>query len=171
MANALSIFAMQRGMEGGQGIGEAYKQHAFSQLRADEFDRKMQEMNDRTKYNIANIDAKRERVQSELLSAFISGGVEMTGSAMSVVADTLNEAAQAAYIMQRESDYDMISASKEKAQIKEAGSRMNMLLNMAAASVGSYANYKADSYKYNMATPRSSNRAAKGEAKGIGEKP
>jgi hypothetical protein len=156
---------MQRGMEAGQNIGEAYRQHAFAAAKQDELTRKMDEIESRTKMNIQDIAAKRERVQSEQVAAFVSAGVELTGSPMSVVSDTLNEAAQAAFIMQREADYDMISAAKEQAQIKEAGSRMNLMLNIAAATVGGYANYKADTYKYNMAQPRSSNRAA-----GIGEK-
>lgn len=148
MADALTLFAVQRGMQAGAGIGDAFKQQAYAALKSDMMQRQMDEIETRTKMQIENIYKQAEKVQSHQVAAFISGGVTLSGSAMSVVSDTMADAAQAAYIRQRESDYDVSSLMIEKSQYDAAASSETLMLNIAASSIGAYASFKGDEYRY-----------------------
>jgi len=155
MASSLAIFAAARGMEAGQGIGQAYKTKLFSALQAEAMKNQIHEIDQRASIEVGQIYEKGRRVASEQIAAFIKGGVEIEGSAMDTLSDTLSDAAEAAYIRRREADYQIVGLEMQRAALKEASSDMNFFLNSLSAVGGAYAGYKADEFTYNRSSLRS----------------
>jgi len=146
MANAMALFAVQRGMQAGQGIGEAYKQQIFAELNSKALGTQMTEITDRADMRVKQTMKAGERVAAEQEAAFIKGGVDISGSAMETLANTMSEAAEAAYIQKREAGYDLIGIAGNKARLDALATDMNFFLN-AGASVGTaFAGYKMDEF-------------------------
>lgn len=165
MASALHLFAAQRGMETGTNISSAFRQQAYAQLMSESVQLKMSEISRRADMNIKEIHTSGERVVAEQTAAFISGGVDMTGSSMSVISDTLSNAAKAAYIARRESDYELEALSGEKGQFKAMASKSALQMGIATSIIGGASGFAGDKYRYESAQPRSGGR----KAIGIGE--
>jgi len=157
MASSLAIFAAARGMQAGKEIGAAYKQKVFGELQADALKNQMAEIDSRASIQIGQIFAQGEQVVAEQTGAYIKSGVELSGSAMDVLSDTMADAAEAAYIRRREADYQITGLSMQEASLREASSDLNFFLNSASAAGGAYASYQGDKYNYNRG----------GKAKGI----
>lgn len=138
------MFAAQRGVETAVKFNEVFRQQAQAQLQSGQLARQMEEIESRTKMQLQNIYQASEKVQSAQISAFVSGGVELSGSAMSVISDTINDAAEAAYIRQRESDYDRMSIGIEKFAYDDMASNETMMLGLAAATLGGAASFGGD---------------------------
>jgi len=160
MANALAIFAASRGIQAGQGLGDAYKTKLFSSLQAEAVKNQIHEVDKRASIEIGQIFAQGERVASEQTAAFIKGGVELEGTAMDVLSDTMSDAAEAAYIRRREADYEIVGLEMQRASLKEASSDMNFFLNSLSAVGGAYAGYMGDKAMYERGTLR--NRGTSG---------
>lgn len=151
--NSQQYSAAARGLEFAGAMYGAYQDQAYAAIQAGNMQRQMEEIEARTKMELVQINLQSEKVVANQQAAFISGGVELSGSAMSVVSDTLNDAAQAAYIRRREADYDLGSLAIEKAQYKSAASSETLMLKIAAAGVGTVANHYKDKYNYNRGAP------------------
>jgi hypothetical protein len=130
----------------GTAIGwyEAFQSQAQAQLQSGALQYQMDEIESRTKQQIQNIYKYSDKVTSNQEAAFQSAGVEMSGSAMSVVSDTLNNAAEAAYIRQRESDYDLLSVGMEKYKYDQMASNETLLLNLATTTIGGAKGFASD---------------------------
>lgn len=163
-SNALALFAIQRGIQTGSDAGSAFKQQMFAQLQAESIGNQMQEIEQRSRMAIANTWQKAEQVEAKQIAAIVSGGVELSGSSMANLSNTLNQAAQEAFIKRRETDYNKMILGIEQSQYEEMGSIENLLLNVGASAVSGYAGYQTDKQKYQSV--RSSNY---GRAAGIGE--
>jgi hypothetical protein len=161
MASSLAIFAAARGMQAGQGIGDAYKQKVFAKLQADAVKNQISEIDKRASIEIGQIFAQGERVAAEQTAAYIKGGVEIEGSAMDTISDTMSDAAEAAYIRRREADYEIVGLEMQKASLKEASSDMNFFLNSLSAVGGAYAGYQMDKYQYNRSSLRNKGTSSK----------
>jgi hypothetical protein len=151
MADAMAIFAAQRGLETGLQMKSAFDAQATAAIQASMLEMQMQEIESRTQMQIQNIYKQGEKVVSEQQAAFIKGGVELSGSAMSVISDTLNDAATAAYIRQRESDYELIGIAGQKGYYEQMASNENLWLNLTAAGINGVAGVAGDMYKYKQA--------------------
>jgi hypothetical protein len=152
--SALALFAAQRGIQTGFAIKEAFDAQAQAEMQSASIERQMVEIEERTKMQIQNIWQGSEKVEANQKAAFIAGGVELTGSAMSVISDTLNNAARAAYIRQRESDYDLMSLSMEQTQYDKMASNETLWLNIAAAGLGGASGFMSDVYANNRRSTR-----------------
>ena len=149
MASALAIFAASRGMEAGQGISEAYKQKLFAKLQADAIKNQINEIDKRASIEIGQIFEQGGRVAAEQKAAYIKGGVELEGSAMDVISDTLSDAAEAAYIRRREADYEIVGLEMQRGSLKEAASDMNFYLSSLSSIMGAGAGFAGDMHSYN----------------------
>jgi hypothetical protein len=151
-------------MELASGLGSAVSQQAYAEFQSGMMERQMAEINARTGMQIASVNASAEKVVAVQEAAFANAGVKLSGSAMSVVSDTMNDAAQAAYIRRREADYALMSTSIEKSQYDFMAKNEQMYLKMAGAGLGAAAGYGKDMYGYNKAHTGSgsSNRGAVG---------
>lgn len=145
--SALALMGIQRGMQAGQGIGDAFRAQAAAEIQAMNLERQIAEIEGRNKLALQEIYKQGDEVAAEQIGAFISGGVELTGSAMSVVSDTLNNAAKSAFMRQREVDYTLGSLEMEKKQFERAASTTNLLLNMGTAVMGAGTNFAGDYYE------------------------
>lgn len=162
---SLAIFAAARGMEAGQGISEAYKQKVFASLQADAVKNQIKEIDKRASIEIGQVFEQGERVVAEQTAAFIKGGVDLSGSAMDVISDTMSDAAEAAYVRRREADYEMIGLKMQEASLREAGSDLNFFLNSLSAVGGAAANFAGDYAMYNKGSSGKSTSAfAKNDA-------
>lgn len=147
--NALAVFGIARGLEAAQGVTEAYQQKVFSELNAAILGDQMQSIEDDITTSLRHVKEKSKRVVSEQEMAFVKGGVELEGTAMDVIGDTVANAAEAAYLRRRQADYQLTQIAGEKAALEEASSDMNFLLNAATAVGGAYAGYLGDMASYN----------------------
>lgn len=156
MANsdAMALFAAQRGIETGLAMKGAFDSQAMARAQSANMERQMSEIEARSKMQLQNIYQQSDKVVATQQAAFITGGVKLSGSAMSVISDTLNDAAQAAYIRQRETDYDLMSLSIEKAGYDQMASNESLLLNLGVAGVNGVASLALDKYKYDRATTK-----------------
>lgn len=149
MASSLAIFAAARGMEAGQGIADAYKTKVFAELQYNAVQSQIEEIDKRASIEIGQTFSQGERIVAEQTAAFVKGGVELEGSAMDVISDTMSDAAEAAYIRRREADYEIVGLEMQKASLKEASSDLNFYLNSLSAVGGAYAGYQTDLMRYN----------------------
>ena len=139
---ALAIFRAAAAAKGGAGVAAAYQSKLFAELNARAVGAQMEEINERTELAIRDIQEKGKRVVSEQEMAFVKGGVKLEGSAMDVISETLANVAEASYIRRREADYQLIGLAGQRAGLKEAGSDLNFLLNVAAVGGEAYAGYQ-----------------------------
>lgn len=154
MVDSLTLFGISRGIQTGSGIGDAFRQQAAAGLKADALQTQMDEIAVRTKMQSAKIAQKAERAVAEQTASFVSAGVEISGSAMSVLADTVSNAAEAAYIRQREAAYDMEVMAAEKGALDKAASNTTLLLNATAAGISGAGGYLRDEYQYGRRATR-----------------
>lgn len=157
---ALDYARAGRGFEAAVGLYSIQKESMLADSQAGLIDLQMQEMRANHSMNLDSIRERGDKVVSDQVATFISAGVEMEGSPMSVVSDTMNDAAKEAYILQREHGARMENAARDQAFYKAQGSVESMLLKSAALSFGTYAGMKSDEYKYNKSNTK--NRAAAG---------
>lgn len=162
MASALALFAASRGLQTGQGIGQAAQQREFGRLQADLLASQMQEIDKRASIEIGQIFAKGERVVAEQEVAFVKGGVEMEGSAMTVISETMADAAEAAYIRRKEADYEMVGLAMQEASMREAASDQNFYMNSIAAVLGGAAGFGQDYYMYQAMSSKGKTPNTKG---------
>lgn len=160
MASSLAVFAAARGIGAGQQIGEAYKQHIFASLQSDALQAQMREIDERATLDIEQTFREGERVVSEQTSAFVKGGVDISGSAMEVLSDTLSDAAEAAFVRRRESDFELMGLGMREAALDSLSSDMNLFLNVASAGTTAYAGFLTDEFMVNKVSLR--NRGAGG---------
>lgn len=160
--SAGAIFAVSRGLEVASGINSAFQEQAYASIQEGLISRQMDEINTRTNMQIAQINQQAEKVSATQQAAFISGGVQVTGSAMDVISDTLNDAAQSAYIRRREADYDLMGLAMNKQQYHSMASNETLLLKSAAATLGGAAGFAKDMAMY-------SKGSGKTRAGGIGD--
>lgn len=165
--SALALMGIQRGMQAGQGIGDAFRAQAAAEIQAMNLDRQIAEIEGRNKLALQEIYKKGDEVVAEQTAAFISGGVDMTGSAMSVVSDTLNNAAKSAFMRQREVDYTLGSLEMQKRQFERDASTTNLLLRMGTSVLGAGSGMASDYYAEKRASLR--DRGASAPASGIGD--
>lgn len=159
MTASMAMMAAKSGMGAALAMNDAFRQQAAAALQSGALQIQMDEIQARTKMQIQNIYKTSEKVQSAQTAAFVAGGVEISGSALSVISDTINDAAQAAYIRQRESDYDTMSIGMEKYAQDQAASNETMLLKVGAGLIGAGAEYAGavkDHNKVNGGINRSS---------------
>ena len=156
------LYAMQAGAETGQAIGAALQAQVFHELQAGSIQRQMDELAIRNRNNQQQIYKGAEKVQSQQQAAYTAGGVDVSGSAMSVISDTLSNAAQAAYIQQREYDYNRENMGLKQSIEENAGSDMNTFLSIAAAGVSGTAKYQASQYEYNKMNKRNTGASGLG---------
>lgn len=154
MANALALFAISRGLQANQQIKDAYQQQVVARLSAESIQRQMDEINDRTNIEIANINKQRDRTLSEQQASYIYSGASMTGSAMSVLSDTISQAAEATYIARRETDYELQNLAAKKAGFDYAARNRELLDNLLAIGLNTGAGYVSDVHSYNRANTR-----------------
>lgn len=152
--SAMQLFAAQKGIETGLAMKGAFDAQATARAQAASMERQMQEIEARTRMQIQSIHQQSEKVVATQQAAFISGGVKLTGSAMSVISDTLNDAAQATYIRQRETDYDLIGLSMEKASFDKMASDETLLLGLTAAGIQGAAGLALAKYQYGRKSTR-----------------
>jgi hypothetical protein len=148
---APALFAAQAGLKTFQGIQQAYQMKAMAELKLEALDMQTAEMQARTRMQIDKIHQRSDQIRSEQEAAFVKSGVTMSGSAMSVVSDTLSQAAEAAYIRQRETNYDIMSLAGEKAAAKSAASNSQLLFNIATSAAGGVQTYFESMKNYNQA--------------------
>lgn len=141
---AMAMFAAQRGAETAIKWNEAFQAQAQAQLQSGALQMQMEEIQLRTDMQIRNIYKTSEKVQSAQTAAFTAGGVEISGSAMSVISDTINNAAEAAYIRQREANYDLLSTGMEKYKYDQMGSNETLMLKLATATIGGAKDFASD---------------------------
>lgn len=163
---SLAIFAAARGMEAGQGISQAYQQKLFAKLQADAVKNQIREIDKRASIEIGQIFAQGERVTAEQTAAFIKGGVDIEGSALDVLSDTMSDAAEAAYIRRREADYEMVGLEMQRASLQEASSDLNFFLNSLSAVGAAGAGFAGDYYNYRSGSTRKRGTGG-GNARGI----
>lgn len=152
--SALALFAAQKGIQTGFAMKDAFDSQAQAEMSSAAIERQMTEIQERTKMQIQNIWQSAAKVEGGQKAAFISGGVELTGSAMSVVSDTLNNAAMSAYIRQRETDYEMMSLDMKQEQFDKMASNETLLLNLSAAALGGAGGFMQDMYSNNRKSTR-----------------
>lgn len=160
MASTMAMFAASRGMQTGAAMGEAFARQAYAELKSEVIDTRMSEISSRADAEIRNIYAQGEKVVSEQVSAFTKGGVEISGSAMTVISETLANAAEAAYIRRREADYELMGLGMEQAQMDQMASNEALLMNLASAGMQGASGYQMDKFAYNRSSIR--NRGATG---------
>ena len=141
-------------MQAGKGVGDAYKLKLFSQLKADAVANQMSQISIATDQQVRQISAQGKKVVSAQEQAFLKGGVELEGSAMDVIAETVADVAEASYIRQMESGFQLENLAMEKSRLDSEGSDINFLLNSAASVTNAYASYQGDLNNYNRATTR-----------------
>jgi hypothetical protein len=146
--SAQAIFAVSRGLEAASGINSAFQEQAYAQLQEGLIQKQMDEINTRTNMQIAQINKEAEKFTAKQEVGFISGGVELTGTPMNVISDSLNDAAQAAYIRRREADYDLMGLAMDKSQYHRMASNETLILKAATATIGATAGYAADKAMY-----------------------
>lgn len=152
--SALALFAAQKGIQTGFAMKEAFDAQAQAELASASIEHQMEEIKQRTQMQIQNIWQASAKIEANQKAAFIAGGVELTGSAMSVVSDTLNNAAMAAYVRQRETDYEMMSLEMKQEQYDKMASNETLLLNLSAAALGGAGGFMGDMYSYNRRSTR-----------------
>ena len=146
--SAMALFAAQRGIETGLAMKGAFDSQQLALQQSANLEMQMEEIQTRTNMQIQNIYQKSEKVVAAQEAAFTKAGVQISGSAMSVISDTLNDAAKSAYIRQRETDYDLMGISMDKAHYDRMGSTETLLLNLGAAGLKGYAGHKKDQFNY-----------------------
>lgn len=147
--SAQGLFAASAAIEFTSSVNAAYKEQAYAQFQSSQMQRQMDEIEGRSKLELRKMGEHAEKVVAGQEVSFIKAGVELSGSAMSVISDTLNDAAQAAYIKQRETDYDLGSSAMEKKSYDLAASDSNLYLKIAAAGLGTAASFGKNMYGYN----------------------
>lgn len=155
---------MMRGVQGGMAIGDAYKAKVNAQMQSSAIEMQMQEIDARSNIAVHEINKQGERVKAAQEGAYIKAGVEMEGSAMEVVSDTLADAAEAAMISKRQADYDMIGLAMQQAAADSQASDLNFLLNSAAGAGSAYAAYQGDKYSSNKGSTRNNSLGRTGSA-------
>jgi hypothetical protein len=163
MASSMAIFAASRGMQAGNSMANAYKQQLFAKLQAESIQLQMSEIDRRANIEIGQVFERGERVKSEQTAAFIQGGVEIEGSAMDVLADTMANAAEAAFIRRSEADYNLKGLSMQQAGLEEQASDANFIFNVAAGGADAYAGYMQDEFQTGRRSMRN-RRPAQGVA-------
>lgn len=157
---ALDYSRMGRSVEAAAGLYSIQQEANVADAQAGLIDLQMENMKINHTINLDSVRGRADKVVAEQAAAFISAGVEMEGSPMSVVSDTMNDAAKEAFILQREHSSRMESAARDKAYYESQASTESMLLKTAALSFNAYAGMKTDEYKYNKANTK--NRGASG---------
>lgn len=135
-------------MQAGKGVADAYKQRLFSRLQEDAITNQMSEITTQTNNTVTQIQAQGKKVISAQEQAYLKGGVELEGSAMDVISETMSDVAEASYARQREAGFQLEGAAMDRAKAKQAGSDLNFLLNSAAAVGNAYASYQGGKSKY-----------------------
>lgn len=156
MTASLAMMGAKAGFETAVAFNQAFQSQAQAQLQSGALQRQMEEIDLRTKMQIRNIYKQSEKVQSAQTAAFTAGGVELSGSAMSVVSDTINDAAEAAYIRQRESDYDLMVIGMQKHGYDKMASNETLMLNLASATIGGVTSFAKSYAKADMKKQKSS---------------
>ena len=151
---------MMRGMQAGMALGDAYKSKTNAEMQSSAIEMQMQEIDARADVTVENIQRRGERVVAEQKAAYQKSGFALEGSAMEVVADTLENASEAAMLARRQADYDMMGLAMQQAAFDEQASDINFILNSAAGLGSAYAGYQTDQYNYNRGSMR--NRSAGG---------
>lgn len=147
--SAIALMGISRGMEAMKGIGDAYRAQAAAEVASMNIARQIEEIEGRNSLALQEIYKQGDEAVAEQSAAFISGGVELSGSAMSVLSDTLNNAAKASYMRQRETDYQVGSLMIEKGAYDSAASNKNLYMNMASSILGAGAGMAGDYARYN----------------------
>lgn len=145
---SLALMGASRLMQVGSGIAKAYQQKIFAQLQADAIGNAISEIENRASIDSRNRFERGDVVAAEQMSAYTSGGVELEGSAMDVISDTLSDAAESAFIRQKEATYEMVRLSGDKALLEEQASRTNFILNSLAAGLGGAGGFAGDYASY-----------------------
>lgn len=154
MASTMALFAASRGLQTGAAMGEAFAHQTFAKLKSDAIDMRMREISARADSEIKNIYAQGEKVVAEQTAAFTKGGVEISGSAMTAISDTLANAAEAAYVRRREADYELIGLAMERAQMDYMASNEALLMNLTSAGLQGAMGYQTDKFKYGRSSLR-----------------
>jgi hypothetical protein len=154
MASSLAIFALSRGLQAGQGLGEAYKQQVFAKLQSQAVENQMIEIDKRARTEIGQIYSKADRVVAEQQAAFIKGGVKLEGSAMDVISDTMADAAEAAYVRRREADYELEGLSMQKGSLDFKASDQNLFFNQVSSLMSAGAGFATDYFSWNRGALR-----------------
>ena len=141
-----AALAAAAGLQLAAGINTAFQEQAFAQLQSFNIKRQMDEIEDRTNIEIGKINQKAEKVVASQTAAYISSGVELSGSAMSIVSDTLSDAAQETFMRQRETDYTLMSMGMEKHQMDKMGSNEAMLMKIGTSAIGAGTSYAGAKY-------------------------
>lgn len=163
MASSTMYSSAATGIDLGLKMGEAFQQQYAAQAASFNLQRQMDEIDWRTDAAIQDIYKTSEKVQSNQVAAFIKGGVEISGSALSVLSDTISDAASAAYIRQRESDYDKLGLAISKAGYDRMASNEALLLNMGSTAIGGISKAATAKYGNNKADVRNRGAAGLGE--------
>lgn len=161
---AMALFAAQRGIETSLAVKGAMDAQVIAKYQSAAIENQMNEIENRTKIQIQQIHQQSDKVVASQQEAFISGGVRLSGSAMSVISDTLNNAAQSAYIRQRETSYELIGSAMEKANYDKMASNETLMLNIGGSMLLGAASLGGDKYKYEQAKTRNV-----GTTNGLGE--
>jgi hypothetical protein len=138
---AAALYAIQAGAQGFQSINEAFKAQALAELQVMGIERQMSEMQQRNQMQQKAIEEKGSQAIAEQTAAFVQSGVKLTGSPMTVLSDTIADAAEAAYIQQRETDYTLTNLAVDKSIAERAASNQQLILNIAAGAVGAAGTY------------------------------
>lgn len=141
MSAALGIAGISSGLQLASGVNQAFQEQAYAQLQSGMMQRQMEELEYRNKVNLRQIAEKAEKVTAAQTGAYVMAGVEISGSAMDVISDTMNDAAQAQYMRMREHEYTMSNLAMDKYNMDARGSNQALFLKIASAGLGAGANF------------------------------
>jgi hypothetical protein len=152
--SSVALLAASHGIDTALKIKNAFDEQVQAKFLSLGLEKQMQEIEARTQMQIQNIYKQSDKIVAQQEAAFISGGVELSGSAMSVISDTINNAAEASYIRQREADYELLGIAMKKSQYDSMASNETLLFSLAAAGIGGTAGVATDMYKLNRSSTR-----------------
>lgn len=160
MSAALALMAGQHATGTLMGIKGAFDARAAAEIASMQIQMQKDEIAARTKMQIGQIHRQAEKVVASQEASFISGGVTLSGSAMSVISDTINDAAMATYIRQRESDYELMGLSMQQSEYDSAASDKALWMNIGTSVLGGAAGMASSYAQHSRANTQ--NRGATG---------
>lgn len=134
----------KRSIENATSIYEAYQEQVQAGILANNVQSAMDEIQVRTDMQVANIFEQADKVVAAQKSSYVKAGVEFSGSAMSVISDTVNDAAEAVFIKQMEANYELQGLAFKKGALERQASNANLLTEIAKGTLKSAAGLAGD---------------------------
>lgn len=136
-SDAAKMAVGKRAIENGIGIYEAFNKQLQAQLESNNIQTAINEIEARTNIQVGNIHTQADKVLASQQAAYTKAGVTVSGSAMSVMSDTLNDAAEAIRVKQMEAGYELLGLAMKKGILDRKASSGALMSDILKTSIKS----------------------------------